>query len=483
MYNLQIKNHVLTIFEADGTELLKSTILEPELELEIHGIYGVIEFNDSQSIVAVTDAKLVGEVEHSDVFEIKKVEVFLMKGNYNYHLKRSIQDFFRLPGMYFSQYPLYKRANIKHDSVFRFNEIPRKNFLKLFTSKDSSPLMLDCIQGFYGKFQDLTLIARRCPARIGTRFFSRGIDDHGFPSNFVETEQKIRNQNSYIQIRGSIPLKWRHKIGYAYTPPIEIIDSKKFALSHQLLEKIYKKDIIYLNLIHETGSEGPLYEAFNKALTKNNLNFFNYNFKKNISKRNFPFDFKKSGFTGNKIEQKTVIRTNCIDCLDRTNAMQSEIGKQILGLQLKDTRIEDQASIDKYTEAHHKLYKECGNMLSIQYAGTKAMSSHAIGINSGSIKGALADLSLGLTRYTINRMAHGSLNDSYGIVTGIKTNGNVLTATPTKIILLRLCFYFTLILGILGKNVKYFNTHKISKVCLILLMIYFFPVAVADKLS
>ncbi len=80
-----------------------------------------------------------------------------------------------------------------------------------------------------------TLISRKEVMRLGTRFFSRGIDSNGNVSNYVETEQilifnnEISNSNnpttkifSYLQIRGSIPILWTQNPTLKYKPPVEI---------------------------------------------------------------------------------------------------------------------------------------------------------------------------------------------------------------------------------------------------------------------
>ena len=48
--------------------------------------------------------------------------------------------------------------------------------------------------------------------------------------------------------------------------------------------------------------------------------------------------------------QRGVARTNCIDCLDRTNAAQFVIGKRALVLQLHALGAIDDASIDYDTD-------------------------------------------------------------------------------------------------------------------------------------
>ena len=64
----------------------------------------------------------------------------------------------------------------------------------------------------------LTLISRLSCKRAGTRFNARGIDDEGNVANFVETESVFWSPSgicfSYVQIRGSIPLFWEQQAGF-----------------------------------------------------------------------------------------------------------------------------------------------------------------------------------------------------------------------------------------------------------------------------
>ena len=54
------------------------------------------------------------------------------------------------------------------------------------------------------------IISRICSRRSGTRFNSRGINDDGYVSNFVETEVIINGDcfYSHVSCRGSVPLFW-----------------------------------------------------------------------------------------------------------------------------------------------------------------------------------------------------------------------------------------------------------------------------------
>jgi hypothetical protein len=49
----------------------------------------------------------------------------------------------------------------------------------------------------------VTLIARRCTRRIGTRMWRRGADPEGYAANFVESEQIMESKGftaSYVQV-------------------------------------------------------------------------------------------------------------------------------------------------------------------------------------------------------------------------------------------------------------------------------------------
>lgn len=87
------------------------------------------------------------------------------------------------------------------------------------------------------------LISRRSRHRVGTRYFTRGIDARGEVANFNETEQIVlldplaengepirrgrvdgRERLSFVQIRGSVPLFWAEVNNLRYKPDLQIMD-------------------------------------------------------------------------------------------------------------------------------------------------------------------------------------------------------------------------------------------------------------------
>ncbi len=80
---------------------------------------------------------------------------------------------------------------------------------------------------------DFAIISKKDIRKLGRRFLSRGLDQDGNVSNFVETEQLAIvsgleaggpvSVGSYLQIRGSIPLFWRQRISGAWAPKGELL--------------------------------------------------------------------------------------------------------------------------------------------------------------------------------------------------------------------------------------------------------------------
>lgn len=484
MFKIQIKSRVLTIEDQNGI-LFEHSVWDRDESLDVFGVYGSFTFNRHTYLVLVNSAEKVGAMDGHPVFEVKGVKIVTLDENrtskgepdstdvdlrasapdkesiVNFteiqQLKRCVTEFFKLPGIYFSKAELYLRRDFgkmldevagkidqsgKQKAVFHEEKAYRHEFLFNVSTIDhfnklcmhqkpghaNDHLVLKCIQGYFGIYSDMVLISRRCPKRAGSRYFSRGVDKNGYSSNFVETEQIILNKSSYVHLRGSIPLVWKHILGFVYKPAIQI-DGKTAETSartaHELLEHIYNKPIIYLNLIHKDGYEESLYKRFNQHYGST-YNLYNYDLKRDFKKIDFPVNFVGTGFNSSSKSQRAIIRTNCVDCLDRTNSMQYFIGRDILRLQLEDAGVTGRENVGLYEEAFKTLFYENGNNLSIQYAGTKAQGSYFITHGQKHILGSLYDCYSSVTRYFINRYRQGQLHNTYEVLTGVRMNGNIL---------------------------------------------------------
>jgi hypothetical protein len=79
--------------------------------------------------------------------------------------------------------------------------------------------------------------------------------------------------------------------------------------------------------------------------------------------------FTKKGFV-----QTGIIRTNCVDCLDRTNTAQFSIGKCALGYQLYTLGILNTPKLEFDTDCVRmleELYEDHGDTLALQYGGSQ----------------------------------------------------------------------------------------------------------------
>jgi hypothetical protein len=75
------------------------------------------------------------------------------------------------------------------------------------------------------------------------------------------------------------------------------------------------------------------------------------------------------------IFQKGVLRTNCIDCLDRTNVAQYAYGLAALGHQLHALGCVESPELDLGAPLAHDLmhfYERMGDTLAVQYSGSAA---------------------------------------------------------------------------------------------------------------
>ncbi|KAI6182715.1 SAC domain-containing protein [Aphelenchoides bicaudatus] len=275
--------------------------------------------------------------------------------------------------------------------------------------ENASEWVLHIIHGYFDQrslsYEDtsqlhLTLISRRSVNRAGVRYLRRGVDADGNVANFVQTEMIISfgdHSLSFVQIRGSIPTFWSQS-GFKYRPP-PIIDKPlneslpAFKKHFQSLETIYGSPILVINLVDSTGREEKLGESFKQHILElgmENVLYYPFDFhassKTNGDQTSVLIDsmsseLQKIGFcwidkTGQIVrEQRGIIRTNCIDCLDRTNFVQSAISRSIVSVQaLKLGLIEPFIDTPEILiQLLTSMWTAHGDCLSRQYSGTDAL--------------------------------------------------------------------------------------------------------------
>lgn len=107
-----------------------------------------------------------------------------------------------------------------------------------------------------------------------------------------------------------------------------------------------------------------------------------------------------NGGTEVQRRQGGILRTNCMDCLDRTNVVQSAAARRALAAQLATLNITLDASPS--TDWFNILWADNGDAISKQYASSAALKGDFTRTNRRTLAGALTDFSFTVTRYFTN---------------------------------------------------------------------------------
>lgn len=286
----------------------------------------------------------------------------------------------------------------------------------------------------------LTLISRRSVKRAGLRYLRRGVDEEGNVANSVETEQILSSPTwettndkiySFTQYRGSIPLFFSQS-PYSLKPQV------MFWGAPETNAKAFKRHVVDISarygsvfcasLVDKHGTETKIGEAYEKqaqTLNENGgvngkgtpLGFEWFDFHQvcrgmrfeNVSKLIDTLDpfLKKTGWTVIEKDevvkkQSGVLRTNCMDCLDRTNVVQAACARTALEAQLSAQNLSIDLQNDPSTSWFNTLWADNGDSISRQYAGTAALKGDFTRTRKRNIGGALTDFGLTLTRYYNN---------------------------------------------------------------------------------
>lgn len=283
----------------------------------------------------------------------------------------------------------------------------------------------------------LTLISRRSMKRAGLRYLRRGLDDDGNVANAVETEQILSSVAwnplskifSLTQTRGSIPLHFTQS-PYSFKPTAIIQGSE--STNQAALKKHFASmssrygHIQAVSLVDKHAPEnniGQLYEDHVKRVNDNqgnngkHIEFEWFDFHKECKGMRFENvsillstlenQLKSFGWTilensGKSQRQNGVLRTNCMDCLDRTNVVQSAVASWALEQQLGHLGLKIDLKKDPNTQWFNILWADNGDAISRQYAGTAALKGDFTRTRKRNWTGALSDFSLTLNRYYRN---------------------------------------------------------------------------------
>lgn len=241
---------------------------------------------------------------------------------------------------------------------------------------------------------------------------------------------------SYVQLRGSMPFLWQQTPDLKWSPkctidPNDKLNTEITRKNYQDIKKNYE-NCCMLNLIDKKGTQKRMGEYFDRMHTSVGepdfkLVWFDFhaeckNMKyENLSKlldlcskeiENYGFFHLESqagsSRRSSKVNaQKGIFRTNCMDCLDRTNVVQSVLARQLLLAWLIKLGIinkpRNMSAFEKLPETLEQIFRaqwtNNADVLSILYSGTPAMKTDFTATGKRTTKGALKDGDTAIRRF------------------------------------------------------------------------------------
>ncbi|XP_028034251.1 synaptojanin-1 [Bombyx mandarina] len=397
---------------------------------DAYGCLGVLQLNSGEScllyLVLITGCSSVGKVGDLEVFKITQTQFLpLFYQSQGDDKVSEVRKLINSGTFYFSWYSGKNNDNLfdltlcaqrkskgaNPDNRFFWNRTLYIHLIRYGIDCDEWLTRAMCgsveIRTIYVGHRQAraVLVSRLSCERAGTRFNVRGCNDDGNVANFVETEQAVYIDDSvasYIQTRGSVPLFWEqpgiqvgsHKVkmsrGYdASTSACE----RHFAQLKRNYGSVIVVNLLGSNMIGGSEGEATLSNAFQKHINESPHSdvlqiVFDYHqevratsqeialskFKQNIEKYYDEIGiFSAKGSDIYNI-QKGVIRTNCLDCLDRTNSIQTFIGLEMLAVQLMLLQcLDKKQNVNRFEEVYKQMWVNNGNEISKIYAGTGAI--------------------------------------------------------------------------------------------------------------
>ena len=342
----------------------------------------------------------------------------------------------------------------------------------------------------YGEKNDLhfILIGRKDDRRSGMRFLIRGADKSGMVANTVETEEILIYKDdegninicSFIELRGSIPLLWTQEPNLQLNP--KIIPYDDFRANCDVfkmhIEELFENygSVCCVNLIDNKKDQKIIGDYYNGIVQnykdankdKEKLLYFVWfdfhaeckkmkyeNIKKLFKKQSFHECLNNYGFTHlkfrkesleedyqeNKIgdflidknlleiiqTQKGIFRSNCIDSLDRSNVVQSVIGRYFLFIILSkigfsNVKPSDDDVFRKFQGSFESKFKllwaDHGDGISLAYSGTGALKSDFVRTGKRTLIGNIIDGYLSSKRFYLNNFRDGYNQDCHDYFLG-----------------------------------------------------------------
>ncbi|KAI9139520.1 SacI homology domain-containing protein [Paraphysoderma sedebokerense] len=417
---------------------------------------------DLVSNYKVKSTQKMTQIKHLINYGSKKIDIFDPRVSTENKIIGQLRNYLNSGLFYFSEeLDLTNSIQRQRKGVTELNmRFWWNQALSLPFSSMASKWVVPVIQGFVQSevctVEDFTfeliLISRRSRNRAGLRYQRRGVDEKGNVANFVETEQivvmKISDQThilSHVQIRGSIPIFFSQAASSLHpVPTFQRTSAENINALKKHFENLKENygNVVVVNLVNKQGKEAVVgnmysqimeaagvdlrYEAFDFHKECKGLKFENVSKLVNTleeSVRNSGYYWSSNGVT--LCEQTGVVRTNCMDCLDRTNVVQNAFAKFVTNLQLM--RIGVQSHPEKGIRQHqnfeskfNQVWANNGDAISRAYTGTSALKGDYTRTGKRQLKGVAMDAGTSVARLYLNNFRDDFKQSIIDFMLGVK---------------------------------------------------------------
>lgn len=237
---------------------------------------------------------------------------------------------------------------------------------------------------------------------------------------------------------------WRQTPNLKYKPPPEVVANRDHLCAftkHFDTQLGYYGDQVCVNLIDHHGPEEVLEKAYHSLVQQLNnpaVRYEAFDFHTECRKMKYErldilinrmahkqdeFAVHHSRRDGTVLStQRGIFRTNCIDCLDRTNVVQSMIARRSLNLVLVKLGVLKPGQTVEVTPSFSTLFKNVwadnADLISTQYSGTGALKTDFTRTGKRTKWGLLKDGLNSMTRYYKNNFNDGFRQDAFDLVLG-----------------------------------------------------------------
>lgn len=323
---------------------------------------------------------------------------------------------------------------------------------------------------------------------------------------------------SYVQTRGSVPVYWAEVNELKYTPRLQVkgIETAFPAAKKHFDEQIRIYGDVYLvNLVNQKGREKRIKEAYEQMVqmlvsspkekvegnTRTDEKFhviepgsskqefdrlhyvyFDYHHETKgmqmhraallldqlhdalMAQQYFRgVDMPANGGLETRNLQTSVVRTNCMDSLDRTNVVQSMLAGWTLDRMFQDLGLLQRS--EKFSTADpdfyflfRNLWADNADTVSRSYSGTGAMKTDITRMGKRTNAGKLRDLNVAISRFWLNNFKDGPRQDAFDLFLGAYTpataniGSSLVFADPRPILIQSIPYLlaFSLIMVLVG---------------------------------